>query len=643
MTMAMVMAAPTWFPDLDGDGYGANGGAVVSCAAPSGYVLNFADCDDLDPARHPAAEEQDCADPIDYNCDGSSGNNDADQDGWVACQDCDDADPVVFPGAPELCDGRDEDCDGVVDPPSAVDAATWFQDTDGDGWGVDAVTSPGCTQPTGFSSAIGDCDDTNPSTNPGAIEVCEDGIDNDCSGTASGCGAWGAIDLDQEADLTILGEAAGDWMTAWYGLAAAGDYNADGYDDFLLGAAPSDRAAPQAGVGYVYLGGEGIDQGLGTRIAVFEGEAANDYAGAGMASAGDTNGDGYDDVLIGAPQETTHSGAAGAAYLVLGPTSGVMSLSAANARMDGEDYGDHAAYYLSGAGDVNGDGLADVLVGASLWGQAVGTYEGSAYLLYGPISGAVPLVSANLVMRGESSGDLAGADVEGVGDLDGDGLDDIGVGASGRSEYGLDAGMAYVLTTPPVGTLTLGDADARLGGAALQNAGATISTAGDTNQDGYGDMLVGAPFDDTNNTNAGMIYFIPGPIAGTHALADVATSIYLGVEPQELAGNEVDGGQDVDGDGWADVLIGGPQGTGNSGFPGRAYLVRGALVAGTHDLTATDAFLSGANNGDNIGTTVAFVGDTNGDGLADMLIGAPGATSFALTTGKAHLVFGGNP
>lgn len=634
--------APTWFPDADGDGYGANGGGVVSCEGPTGYVLNAADCEDLDPTRHPGAEELDCADPIDYNCDGSVGYADADLDGWVACEDCDDADAATFPGAPESCDGRDEDCDGVVDPPSAVDAATWYRDADGDGWGLDAQTAPGCAQPSGYAATPGDCDDTNAGTNPGALEVCEDGIDNDCSGTASGCGAWGTIDLDQEADLTIVGEAAGDWMTVWFGLGAAGDYNADGYDDFLLGSAFSNRAAPQAGVAYVYLGGEGVNQGLGTRIAVFEGEAGSDYAGAGLAAAGDTNGDGYDDVLIGAPQETTHSGMAGAAYLVLGPTSGVMSLSAANARLDGENYDDRAAYCLSGAGDVNGDGLADVLVGASHWGQTAFSIEGAAYLMYGPLNGAIPMASADLVLRGESAGDVAGADVEGLGDVNGDGLDDIGVGASGRSEYGVDAGMAYVLTTPLGGTMTLADADARLGGAAYQNAGVTISTAGDTNQDGYGDILVGAPFDDTNNTNAGMVYFVPGPVSGTRALSDVATSIYLGIEQQELAGSDVDGGQDVDGDGWADLLIGGPQGTGNSGFPGRAYLVRGALVAGTHDLTATDAFLSGAVN-DNVGATVAFVGDTNGDGLADMLIGAPGATTFALATGKAHLIFGGNP
>ncbi len=141
------------------------------------------DCDDADPAVNPAMPEIPC-DGIDNDCDGVQGGDEADGDGdgFSPCDgDCDDDEPATFPGADEFCDGTDNDCDGAVDENTAVDAETWWQDADGDGFGDAAILVEECYQPQGFAAMAGDCDDANPDAWPGNTESY-DATDNDCDG-----------------------------------------------------------------------------------------------------------------------------------------------------------------------------------------------------------------------------------------------------------------------------------------------------------------------------------------------------------------------------------------------------------------------------------------------------------------------------
>ncbi len=174
--------APTWYPDADGDDYGDPAGAVRACAAPPDHIADGTDCDDTDPASWPGAEE--VCDRADNDCDGEvpGRETDDDTDGWTECEgDHDDDDWNVHPGADEVCNGIDDDCDHRVDE-DAVDAPTWYADADGDGFGNAGTGVRACEAPPDHVADGTDCDDGDPDVNPAADEVCGGG-DEDCDGS----------------------------------------------------------------------------------------------------------------------------------------------------------------------------------------------------------------------------------------------------------------------------------------------------------------------------------------------------------------------------------------------------------------------------------------------------------------------------
>ena len=223
--------ADTWYADSDSDGYGAPRSTQDACTQPRGYVADATDCDDGDAAINPAATE--LCDGADNDCDGTTDEDDAadattvyaddDMDGYgdpadavTTCYaysgyvsdstDCDDADATAYPGATEICDGDDEDCDGVVDEADASDATTWYADADGDGFGEASSATVACYAPTGHVATSSDCDDADATISPAASELC-DGVDNDCDGTVDEASAADAATWFADADADGYGEA----------------------------------------------------------------------------------------------------------------------------------------------------------------------------------------------------------------------------------------------------------------------------------------------------------------------------------------------------------------------------------------------------------------------------------------------------
>ncbi len=240
-----------WYSDADGDGYGDPGSEIGACTQPAGTVADATDCDDGDASIHPDAVElcngidDDCDDAVDDDpAGGSDWYADADQDGFgdpgawqMACEqpaghvglelasDCDDSDAAINVDADEICDGADNDCDGVADEDEALDAATWFLDGDGDGYGLEHATTGACAQPAGYAPAAGDCDDADGEVHPGAQEYCDE-RDQDCDGQADDSDALDATSWYSDADGDGFGDADTELVQCW----ESGDLVADSSD-----------------------------------------------------------------------------------------------------------------------------------------------------------------------------------------------------------------------------------------------------------------------------------------------------------------------------------------------------------------------------------------------------------------------------
>jgi hypothetical protein len=392
---------------------------------------------------------------------------------------------------------------------------------------------------------------------------------------------------------TFDGLAPGDWLG--YAVAGPGDVDGDGHADIAAGAF---RAAGAAGQVLVF---DGVDGAVRYSLT---GQAPDDYLGRALAGAGDVDGDGLPDLIVGAPGADPAGSGSGRARVLRG-ADGLGLLT-----FDGAAPAEALGTAVAGAGDVNGDGFDDVLVGA----PGRDANRGAATVFSG-FDGAVLLA-----FTGEAAGDRLGAAVAGAGRMDGDAYADVIVGAPGNGSAAPGAGLVLVLAGADGAVIH------RLEGPEAYGAfGAAVAGPGDVDGDGTPDVVVGTPNYSAVAPNAGRVDVFGG--------ADGATLFtWSGAAAQDQFGFSVAGAGDVNGDGRADVIVGvvGSDTGGTSAGQALVYSGADGAVLVTVDGAAYDG----------LGRSVAGAGDVDGDGLDDVITGAPGADAGGVDAGQARVVPG---
>ncbi len=499
-------------------------------------------------------------------------------------------------------------------------------------------------------------------TDPDSVIAAKIAIDNLIVDLSSLNGDNG-FRLDETAADVFFGKSVSD----------AGDVNGDGFDDVIVGTV--------SGSSYVVFGkATGFSASLhmssldGSNGFHLDGMTLEDLPGKSVSSAGDVNGDGFDDLIVGAPNASWDSETGflklSRSYMVFGKASGfnsVFDLSELNGnngfRLNGAELGDLSGHSVSSAGDVNGDGFADVIIG---------TVSDSSYIVFGRASGFDASMSFSALngrngfrVNGETENDRLGYSVSGAGDINGDGLADLIIGALDSNENGKYTGSSYVVFGRTTGFNAILDLSGlngsngfRLDGVAENDrSGSSVSGAGDINGDGFDDVIVSRSFfADRKDGVTSVGYVVFGKASGFDAAfnlsnLDGSNGFRLDGGANDFSGDSVSGAGDINGDGFDDLIIGTIRINPDGSYSRSGYVVFGkaagfSVALSLPNLNSTDGFLIDgevARYGDpstSGGVSVSGAGDVNGDGFDDLIIGSSRNNPDGSSSSSSYVIFG---